>query len=268
MWQQRLLGNAQAKASGFACLAQKRQNGIHRIRGHIFQIVRLNAGDAAAEQIGLCIYQQIQQLLCARGGEKGLDIIQDFFFYYAVGYAACIRFHTCAEPACGISRNAVKLHCFLIQHTDMKAGAHDEKRILRGDFIEIIGGGKSLFIGEIILIPTFTDQPETGIRAVALFKAVAHAEDNLGKRSAAREINGGLGFCIMQIMHMAVVKAGHQKLAAAVQNENARAGMLLQIGFRILQTADKCKETADNDCGLSQWVGGIHGCNFGVLNPD
>ena len=149
----------------------------------------------------------------------------------------------------------------------MKAGAHDEKRILRGDFIEIIGGGKSLFIGEIILIPTFTNQPETGIRTVALLKAAAHAEDNFGKRSAACEINGGFGFCIMQIMHMAVVKTGHQKLAA-VQNGNVGAGMFLQIGFRILQTANKCEETADNDCRLSQWVGGIHGCNFGVLNPD
>ena len=76
-----------------------------------------------------------------------------------------------------------------------------------------------------------------------------------------------MGANIVQIVHMAVVKAAHYEIAAAVYCFKLLLRMRVKIGLRLLLAAYAGKKAAYHNRRLSMGTSLIHGGNVCVLYP-
>ena len=264
---QRLFRHAQLEDALVGSLPDTLHHVVSAAVGEVFEVVALDGGNAAFKQVGLTGDQLIQQLIQTGGGQIALDVVQNDLLDHAVGRAVGPPFGVVAVLSHGILVDAQQLHGLGVEGTHMETGTHHQNGIFGGDGIQIPVGGETLFIGEAVLVPAFAHHPQAGVFVITVFKIVLHPLYQIGHGGAAEKLGAHLGLDIVHIVHMAVVEAGQQELAAAVDLPQFLLGMLLQKGGGTGFVAHIGEVFINDHCRGGGRAGFVHGGDVGMFDP-
>ena len=264
---QRLFRHAQLEDALVRGFADAFHHVISAAVGEVFEVVALDGGDAAFKQVGLALDHLFQQLLQTGGRQVALDIIQNDLLDNTVGSTVRPALGIVAVLPHGVLVDAQQLHGLGVHGAHVETGAHHQNGIFGGNSIQIPVGGEAFFVGEAVLVPAFANHPQAGVFVIAVFKIVLHPLYQIGHGSAAEQLSAHLGLAVVHIVHMAVVEAGQQELAFAVQFLQFLLGTLGQKGGSALFVAYIGKEVADNHGRSGNGVLLVHGGDFRVFDP-
>ena len=140
----------------------------------------------------------------------------------------------------------------------MAAGALDHDGPVRRDGVQVLFGREALFVGEVVLVPTFADEPQA-VLGVERLPGLLHAVQHFLQGRAAHEIHVDAGLDVMQEMHVGIVEAGKQQLAAAVHFLAGPVVMRRDIFLRALFRADVGKIFTGDHGSLRSGLLAVHG---------
>ena len=265
---QGLFGHAQLQVSPVAGLPQPLHHLIGAAVREIFEVVRLDAGEARREQVLLRLQQLVQQLVRPGSGQVTFDVVQDDLLHHAVGAAVRPALCVFAVAVHGVPADAQQLHGPGVQRAHMEAGSHHQNGIFCGDGVQVPVGGEPPLSGKAVLVPALTDQPEAAVFVIAVFKKIPHAGNDLPDRTAATQVRAHFGLYIVHIMHMAVVETGQQQLPSAVHRFQVGLGVLPQELLRPFRAAHIGEKAADDHRRLRGGRIGVHGGDGSVFDPE